>query len=155
MQIDPEQLKQFIEQAVPFNAHLGLHVELLELGKAVIRMPFSKSHVGDVFRPAMHGGALAALIDATAGAAAMTHATANDRLSTIDLRIDYLRPAPLADVLATAEVRRMGKRIAVVNVLVTPVGADDEPVAEGRAVFGVRRGIGQPGGQPSAPDAGG
>ncbi len=132
--------KTFVEEKVPFNKAMGLRVESMERGRVVVRLPFREDLVGDVFRPALHGGAIAASIDATAGAAAFTHVTMNDRMSTIDLRIDYLRPAPKRDLLVAAVVSRIGSRVAVVNVVVTVDGEDpEEPVAEGRAVFSVVR----------------
>ncbi len=145
MRLSEDQFRRFFEQGIPFNAHLGLKIESLAPGKASILLPFRDEHVGDIFRPAVHGGVLAALIDATAGAAVFTLATVKDRVSTIDLRIDYLRPAPKRDLLAVAEVRRMGRRTAVVHTVVTPAGGDDrEPVAEGAGVFSVWRDVGAP-----------
>jgi uncharacterized protein (TIGR00369 family) len=143
IELDPEQLTAVIEEMVPFNRHLGLQVERIERGRADIRLPYRDDHVGDILRPALHGGVVAALVDATAGAAAFTRARAVDRMSTLDIRIDYLRPAPKADLVASAHVRRMGNRVAVVNVLVTANG-ESEPVAEGRAVFSIRRDVGVP-----------
>ncbi len=134
-------LQTFVEERVPFNRFLGLRVKSIEKGKVVVRLPFQDGLVGDVLRPALHGGAIAATIDATAGSAAFTNVTTNDRLSTIDLRIDYLRPAPKKDLLATATVLRMGSRVAVVDVVVAVDGEEEEgrPVAEGRCVFSVVR----------------
>ncbi len=150
MRLSEDQFRRFFEQGIPFNAHLGLRIESLAPGKATILLPFRDEHVGDIFRPAVHGGVLAALIDATAGAAVFTLATVKDRVSTIDLRIDYLRPAPKRDLLAVAEVRRMGRRTAVVHTVVTPAGGDDrDPVAEGTGVFSVWRDVGVPGLPPS------
>lgn len=143
IELDPEQLAKVIEEMVPFNWHLGLRVERIERGRADIRLPYRDEHVGDVLRPALHGGVVAALVDATAGAAAFTRARPVDRMSTLDIRIDYLRPAPKADLIASAHVRRMGNRVAVVNVLVRANGETD-PIAEGRAVFSVRRDVGLP-----------
>jgi uncharacterized protein (TIGR00369 family) len=131
--------KSFVEERVPFNNFLRLQVEEMSEGRVVVRLPFREELVGDVFRPALHGGAIAAAIDATAGAAAFTNVTVKDRMSTIDLRIDYLRPAPKEDLLATGIVRRMGNRVAVVNVVVAVAGEHDKPVAEGRAVFSLVR----------------
>ncbi len=141
MGFDSPQYRQLVEEVIPFNAFLGLKLESLSQGRAVLRLPFRAELVGDVMRPALHGGSIAALIDATAGAAAFTEITPTDRVSTIDLRIDYLRPAPKQDLLATATVRRIGSRVATVNIEVKPVG-DEALVAEGRAVFSVRRNVG-------------
>jgi uncharacterized protein (TIGR00369 family) len=144
--IDDAYFRRFFEEEIPFNAALGLRIAKVASGHVTIRLPFRDEHVGDIFRPAMHGGVLAALIDSAAGAAAFTLAEPQDRISTIDLRVDFLRPAPKQDLVAVADVRRMGNRTAVVNVLVSPATPqaepEGEPVAEGRAVFSVRKNLG-------------
>jgi uncharacterized protein (TIGR00369 family) len=144
MHIDLEQFRQFCEQGIPFNRHLGMQVVEVAHGRVKIIVPFREELVGDVFRPALHGGVIAALIDAAAGAAVLSQITPRDRASTLDLRIDYLRPAPKRDLVALAELRRIGNRTAVANVIVTALGDESEPVAEGRGVFSIRRDVGDP-----------
>lgn len=69
--------KAAIERNIPFNRLLGLQVlESSQKGLAAIRMPANPDLIGDARRPALHGGSLAALIDATAGFAAWTQVCA-------------------------------------------------------------------------------
>ena len=138
MKIDFSQLQQAIEEIIPFNIVLGLKVLTLQEGIAKIIMPYNSQLLGDVTRPALHGGAIAAMIDAAGGAALYTLVKPADKISTIDMRVDYLRPAPKDNVIAVAEVRRAGNRVAVVNVIVTPEKSP-EPVAEGKCVYSVKR----------------
>jgi len=130
-------IKEIFEEKIPFNKALGLQFNFEREGCVICRLPFRDDLIGDIIRPALHGGSIAALIDSAAGAAAWSRLDFDKQPSTIDLRIDYLLPAPKADLLATAEVRRVGKRIVVVNVLVETDGAEAElgPIAEGRCVF--------------------
>lgn len=141
-------VQRFIAEMVPFNAHLGLQVEELRPGHARLLLPFRPEFVGDPLRPALHGGLTAVLIDSCGGAAAATAVGTMDRLSTIDLRVDYLQPARLEPLVAEGRVLRAGKRLCWVNVRVYHPGAPDQAVAEGRAVYNIRRGAAE---RPPAP----
>jgi uncharacterized protein (TIGR00369 family) len=56
-----------------------------------------------------HGGVAATLLD-TALTFALIAATDRD-WTTVDLRVDYLRPVPIAGVRVTGEVMHAGRRI--------------------------------------------
>jgi acyl-coenzyme A thioesterase PaaI-like protein len=62
-----------------------------------------------------------------------------DLISTVDMRVDYLRPGPDSDIVAESRVVRMGNRVSVVNTIVYPEGRKDEILAEGRAVYNTRK----------------
>ena len=65
--------------------------------------------------PAMfHGGSISLLID-TAGDFAVALAVGGG-VPTINLRVDYLRPAPGPELKAIARTRRVGRSIAVADV---------------------------------------
>ncbi len=67
--MDFETLINVFESHIPFNAHLGIKVELLEKGRCRLRVPFQPHLVGDPLRPAMHGGVMSTLADAAGGLA--------------------------------------------------------------------------------------
>ncbi len=134
---------EFIERSIPFNRLLGMRVVSLEHGRAVMEVPFRPDLVGDPYRPALHGGVVSSLIDATGGAAAFTRIETVDRISTVDMRVDYLRPGAEERLVAEAEVQRMGNRVAAVQVIVHQ-GDPAEPIALGRCVYNVRRDVGEP-----------
>jgi uncharacterized protein (TIGR00369 family) len=78
-----------------------------------------------------HGGVLASLIDMAAHAAV---ALRSGGLSpTLDLRIDYLRPALAGELLATARVLKLGRSVSRADVQVH--GADGQLLAVGRGAF--------------------
>jgi uncharacterized protein (TIGR00369 family) len=137
VKIDPSHLKEVFEHMVPFNRFLGLQVVKVESGKAELRLPFRDEFVGDSRRPALHGGVISALIDTCGGLAAWTRLEEDDRLSTIDILVDYLKPA-FTGLVAYGELVRIGNRVAVVRVTVLQDG-DEEPVARGRAVYNIAR----------------
>jgi len=100
----------------PFSALLGLAVESAQEGKVTVRMPFHERllNYGPPDVP-VHGGALASLADFAACAAVWTLPAAQ-RSATISLTVNYSAPAIQSDLLATATVRRSGKRVASITV---------------------------------------
>jgi uncharacterized protein (TIGR00369 family) len=136
--MSPDVLRQVMEQMIPFNRYLGVRVGALRQGFARLEVPFRDELVGDPLRPALHGGVLSALAD-TAGGAAVWTGTEDERarVSTIDLRIDYLRPARLVTVVAEATVVRLGNRVGVADVRVFHPDAEDETIATGKGVYNI------------------
>ena len=83
-----------------------------------------------------HGGPIASLID-TAGCFALVAVSARPA-PTINLRVDYLRPAVDCALSAVARIRRRGRTVGVVDVEVTD--DSDRLVAVGRGTFGTGQG---------------
>ncbi|MGE4553447.1 MAG: PaaI family thioesterase [Desulfovibrionaceae bacterium] len=131
---------QAVMEQFPFHNFLGLKVEEIRPGYARMRLPYRPEFVGDVRRPALHGGVISFLMDTCGGSAVWASGDASDKVATIDLRVDYLRPAPPRDLVAVAEVRLLGNRVG--NAAVTIYAADDmaTPLAEGRGVYNIRKG---------------
>lgn len=142
-EIDPRlaPLLQFIEAGIPFNQYLGLKVIGLVRGECWLRIPAAAHLVGDPFRPAIHGGVISTLADVAGGAACFTMMKSHrDRVSTVDLRIDYLRPGVAdRDLVGGARVLRMGNKVAVVRIEVFSGDDRESPVAFGQAVYSVLR----------------
>jgi uncharacterized protein (TIGR00369 family) len=132
-------LRHFMCELIPFNRHLGLDITVLEEGFARVELPFRPELIGDPSRPAIHGGVIAALIDATGGAAIATLGTARDKISTIDMRVDYLRPGSEQRMVCDATVTRMGGRVASVDMKVYHPQAPGELIATGKGVYNVKR----------------
>ncbi len=133
-------IRTFFDEDIPFNKLVGMKVTVLGEGHAAIRVPFKPELIGDQRRPALHGGVLSALIDAAGGAAAFTRVNLpGDTLSTLDMRVDYLRPAKLQTVIAEGHVSRMGNRVASVDIHCYHEGEPERHLATGKAVYNVRR----------------
>lgn len=64
----------------------------------------------------VHGGAIASLIDTASAFVILTAIDENERVTTTDLTIHYLRPVTLGRMLARARIVRGGRRRFVVNV---------------------------------------
>src|ERR1041384_2734707 len=67
----------------------------------------------------VHGGAVASLIDTAAAFAVLTQIETNERVTTTDLTIHYLRPITSGRMTATARVVRRGRRLSVLSIDVT------------------------------------
>ncbi len=135
-----ELVKQVMEEFIPFNKLLGMKVTHTEKGFVRMEIPFREELIGDGRRPAIHGGVISALAD-TAGGAAVWTGTFDDesRVSTIDLRIDYLTPGRAQTLVAEARVVRVGNRVGVVDVRVFHPDTPDETVATGKGVYNISR----------------
>lgn len=138
MAMEIEQLKQLMEDFVPFNKYLGIKVVKIEKGRAHLTLPFRSEFVGDPLRPALHGGVVSTMADVAGGMAAWTGVLDHRaRVSTIDLRVDYLRPARLLTLDADAVVVRQGNRVAVVDVKIFHPDHHGEVVATGKGVYNI------------------
>ena len=137
MSVHPD-LEGFIE-SIPWHRHLGLKVLALSPGRARLVVPFQSGFTGNAARGALHGGIIASLADSCGNAALWTHFGPDDRIATINIGVDYFRPAPLADLMAEAEVRLLGHRIGNVHVRLAPLTEPSLTVAEGRTVCYVKR----------------
>jgi uncharacterized protein (TIGR00369 family) len=134
----PEVLKQVMEELIPFNRYLGVRVTKASAGFARLEVPFREELIGDPLRPALHGGVLSALADTAGGGAVWTGIEdERARVATIDLRIDYLRPAKLELVVAEAQVVRIGNRVGVADVRLFHPSAESETIATGKGVYNI------------------
>jgi len=144
-----EGVRRFMEEGIPFNKLLGVKAGRVERDYVELLLPFKRDLLGNAVKGALHGGALSTLADAAGGAAVFAAADFGDLISTIDLRIDYLRPGRPLDVLAEARVVRMGGRVGVARIQMFQPGAEpaegEDPwgervlVAEATGVYNVRR----------------
>jgi uncharacterized protein (TIGR00369 family) len=100
---------------IPYARFLGLKAELAGDEMTVI-LPFSEHLVGNVQLPAIHGGVLGALLEITALAQlSLTQGLARQP-RPIDVTVEYLRSGRPLDTYARATIKRLGRRVANVQV---------------------------------------
>lgn len=101
-------------QRVRYAKLLG--IELDEATRGAVRMHMDARadlrQVSDV----LHGGSIASLVDTAAAFAVITLLEPEQRATTSDLTIHYLRPVSSGSIAAEARVLRSGRRLSVVTV---------------------------------------
>jgi uncharacterized protein (TIGR00369 family) len=134
-----EYLAEAFERHIPFNSFLGMRCLEVEDGRARVELPFKRELIGNPEIPALHGGTISATLDTTGGLAVWSRARPHDRVSTIDLRIDYLRPGRAERFIAVAHVVRLGNRVGVAELRAFHPDDEDRPIAAGTGVYSIRR----------------
>ena len=122
-------LKEIFEQRILFNQVLGLKIDAMSADGASGHIDMRRELIGHYAHQRLHGGVISATLDAMAGLAVMAAIGARHmaetpaerlrrfgKLGTIDLRIDYLRPATGDRFLLRAEVLRLGSRVATIRM---------------------------------------
>ena len=129
---------QAIFDASPFIGFLGLQVVALDHGEGTItvKMPMRPELERRAGTGQFHGGPIASFID-TVGDFAIGMAVGGG-VPTVNLRVDYLRPAIGSSLTGTARVRRAGKAVALVDVDV--LDEQGKLVAVGRGTYASQRG---------------
>lgn len=143
-----ETLRYVFEQKIPFCRSLGLAFRIVG-SRAEVSFARQDFMLGNTKLKVLHGGVTAAVMDSVAGVAVLLKMAEQDpkpdlesqlrefgRLSTIDLRVDYLEPATAESFVATATVTRLGRRVA--NVQMALHDDQGKCVATGAAAFSVR-----------------
>lgn len=114
-----------------FPTFIGAHVTEDDDGRPIVTLTARQEHANR--HGTVHGGAVATLIDTAMGAAVFSAFDGQEAPVTVEMKVTYLEPAPLGVLTATAEVRRAGKRITIVETEVAAAGGD--VVAHGIGTF--------------------
>ena len=125
----------------PFMRFLGLELVRAEKGIVEIRLPFRDEFLRSDGSDWLHGGIVSALADIAGDYAVITETSAG--VPTIDMRVDYLRPARRGDLTALARTVRVGRTVSVADIEIRDAGgtlvavgracyASPRPAAEGR-----------------------
>jgi uncharacterized protein (TIGR00369 family) len=82
-------------------------------GRVVVGMRVAKRHLQ--VHGVVHGGVLAALADTAGGMAVYMKLPPRSRVATVSMTINYLEAVAGGEVLAQAELVRLGRNLAVVD----------------------------------------
>jgi uncharacterized protein (TIGR00369 family) len=142
MSDDPEflrQMGQHMATTVPQAAALGFRFVSVDAGKGVIEVPWREDLVGDPDTGVIAGGVVTSLLDHTCGLAISSAAygavSGPFGTATLDMRIDYMRPAaPGAGVTAEAHCYKITRSVAFVRAQAWDADPAD-PIATAQAAF--------------------
>ncbi|MEM9055461.1 MAG: PaaI family thioesterase [Pseudomonadota bacterium] len=97
----------------PWANELGFQVTRIEKGHVWGVQPFDEKLIGDPETRVIHGGVITTLLDNLCGASCSTALKEFRFVATLDLRIDYMRPAESGqDILAEAECYHVTRSVA-------------------------------------------
>jgi uncharacterized protein (TIGR00369 family) len=110
----------------------GLSIERADYGDVQVRKAFHEDHL----RPGgtISGPTMMELADFAMYVAVFSAVGPQPLAVTTNLSINFLRKPAAADLLAVAKLMKVGKRLAVGEVIITSVGSD-EPVAHVTATY--------------------
>lgn len=102
--------------------HLGARLLRVEPGLCEVALPWSENVTQQ--QGSFHGGAMGALADIAGGYAALTVATEDSEVTTVEYKINFMAAFRDGELRALGRVARAGKRIIVTTAEVTHVAAD-------------------------------
>jgi uncharacterized protein (TIGR00369 family) len=130
------ELTAFLDHAFPQIHRDGrvFSVESVAPGEAVVRLDASEVHL----RPGgtVSGPTLFSLADLTAYVAILAQIGPVALAVTTNVSINFLRKPPPGPLLARGRLLKLGKRLAVAEVAITPPG-EEEPVAQATATYSI------------------
>jgi uncharacterized protein (TIGR00369 family) len=115
----------------PYQRFLGIVLVSAGDGEVRIRLPFREELLREDGSDWYHGGVVSALVDIAGDYAIVTKTGTG--VPTIDLRVDWLRPARRGDLVATARVVKLGRTVSIADVEVHD--SRGELVAVGRGAY--------------------
>ncbi len=115
---------------------LGMRVVSIGEARAVVEVDWRADLVGDPETGVIASGVVTTLLDNTCGVAAFAALKEPSSTATLDLRIDYMRPAKKgATIRADAHCYRLTRSVAFVRAFAFDSDDETDPVASAQAAF--------------------
>ncbi|MBO1924710.1 PaaI family thioesterase [Thiomicrorhabdus sp. 6S3-12] len=98
----------------PFLEHIGAELTAFESGSAEVELhvkPYHLQHMGFV-----HGGVISTLMDNTGWYAAVSNLDEGFTAVTMEIKVNYLKPASGKHLVASATVKRKGQKVSFVTI---------------------------------------
>jgi uncharacterized protein (TIGR00369 family) len=128
-------LQARMTQFAPHAQALGMTLVSVEKGRGIMTTPWRDDLVGDPETQVIASGVVTALLDHTCGLAINSAGEVPMPIATLDLRIDYMRPAkPRTGLTCEAHAYRMTRSIGFVRAEAWDEDRSD-PVATAQAAF--------------------
>jgi uncharacterized protein (TIGR00369 family) len=98
---------------MPIAQLLGFSVRSVDLGEAVIELDMTEQHFNA--SGTLHGGVLCTIADTAMGVAFATMLEEGEALTTLELKINFLRPVWTGKLLALAKVVKKGRMTGLIE----------------------------------------
>ncbi len=122
-------------QGAPHAKVLGMTFVSVDVGRATLSLPYNTKFIGDTKTRVLHGGAITTMLDQASGLAAIAGFDYFTSVATLNLSIDYMRPAlPGETVIAVAHCYKVTRHVAFVRALAHD-GDESDPIAMSQATF--------------------
>jgi uncharacterized protein (TIGR00369 family) len=134
-------IKNMTENISPFSQQL-LNIQALSVdyGKLTTFLPFKQEFTGNPKIPSIHGGIIASLLDHTSGFAAWTTLPDTKHvLSTININVNYLLPAPCSGLIAEGSLIHAGNKIITADAKIYTEKEPEKLFAISRATFHINK----------------
>jgi uncharacterized protein (TIGR00369 family) len=115
-----------MSQGEGFRELVGTELSSAKEGRAVVSMRAEERHLNP--NGTVHGGVVYTLVDVSMAEALKTMIEGDERPVTIEIKVNYLEPGRPGTLTSTAQVRKGGKRLTIVEAEVTQED-DNEVVA--------------------------
>jgi uncharacterized protein (TIGR00369 family) len=133
--LDFDTARDFMMVRVPHSRALGQRLTACAEGHASGEQPYDPRLVGNPETGEIAGGVVTTLLDSVCGMAVLSKLRVLQRIATVDLRVDYLRPTRAERTLyCVADCFRVTHHIAFVRATVHD-GAPDDPLATAVGTF--------------------
>jgi uncharacterized protein (TIGR00369 family) len=131
-----EELARAVRARSSVYGHIsGLRLDRTAPGETWSSLPYRPVFVGDTQTGVLHGGVVTAMLDESCGMAVQLALDGTRAIATLDLRIDYQKPAtPGLDIKAHSVCFRVTRSIAFVRSTAYQE-SEDAPVATATACF--------------------
>ncbi|MBS0295427.1 MAG: PaaI family thioesterase [Proteobacteria bacterium] len=124
-----------LASGAPHTHALGFSLVGVEGDVVTLKCPYREELVGDPDTGVLAGGVVTTLLDHVCGMAVWAALDRFTSIATLDLRIDYMRPAkPGLDLKARARCYKLTRSVAFVRAWAYDEDPDD-PVAAAQAAF--------------------
>jgi uncharacterized protein (TIGR00369 family) len=101
----------------PIARLLGFHIDSVKPGEALITFQATEAHANPM--GTLHGGVLCDIADAAMGIAYASNLQDGESFTTLELKINFLKPVWHARLLATGRVVKQGRSVGLVECDVT------------------------------------
>ena len=131
---------------IPFNQLLGLKIKRYDLNGVEVMVAMKPELIGNIHHNILHGGVTASVLDVVGSLTAFSAVVASRddwqpdqlkarlrSLSTIDMRVDYLRPGRGEMFVGTGQVIRSGNKVSVCRMELH--NEDNEHIAFGTGTY--------------------